>query len=131
MKLFFYFITIALISSCSLNETKEKPEYIQEKPTNTASSNTGIHKEYYPNGQLRITGELNNDGKKEGTWTSYFENGKKNSESVFKDGINNGYSMVWYPNGNIRYFGDYLEGRRSGSWTFYNEEGEVTKKESY
>ena len=51
--------------------------------------------------------------------------------SQFKDGINNGYSMVWYPNGKVRYFGDYSDGRRIGDWTFYDEEGVVTKTASY
>jgi len=130
MKLFFYYALInAFLLSCSQDEVADHPKEIKPKVTNT--SNVGLRKDYYPNGQIRMLGELNNDGRKEGTWTSYFENGKKNSESVFKDGINNGYSMVWYPSGNVRYFGDYLNGNRSGGWTFYDEEGTVTKTESY
>lgn len=92
---------------------------------------TGLIEELHENGRLKISGVLDNDGLKKGVWTSYFENGQKNSESNFLKGINNGYSMVWYPNGNVRYFGDYKDGKRIGEWVFYEEDGTVAKKESY
>lgn len=130
MKLFLVsIISCLLFLSCADKNHSEKAK--KEPTTVSKSNNAGIQKEHYSNGQVKITGRLNNDGLKEGVWTSYFENGKKNSESNFKKGINNGYSMVWYPNGNVRYFGDYTNGNKSGSWTFYNEKGKVVKTESY
>ena len=127
MKLFFYCLIGLLVWSC--NESEVDTE-VKEKSQPEIKAN-GAYKDYYPNGQIKIEGQLNNDKKKEGTWTSYFENGKKNSESVFKNGVNNGYSMVWYPNGNVHYFGDYTDGKRSGKWTFYDESGVVVKTKSY
>ena len=118
-----------MVLSCS--ESSPTVDHKEETENESTLSRTGLQKDYYENGQLKITGRLNNDGLKDGVWTSYFENGQKNSESNFKAGINNGFSMIWYPNGNVRYFGDYTNGNKSGTWTFYNEEGKVVKTESF
>ena len=130
MKLFFY-ICLVTVLACSCSEENVEEQVSQVKTPESGLVETGLKKTYYPNGNLQMKGKLNNDGLKEGIWTSYFENGQKNSESNFKNGINNGYSMVWYPSGNVRYFGDYLNGSKTGTWTFYNEKGEVVKTESY
>ena len=130
MKLFFYSCFLVVLAWSCTQEKSEK-EDIHVETVNTNQIETGIKETYYPNGKLQMRGKLNNDGQKNGVWISYFENGQKNSESNFKDGINNGYSMVWFPNGNVRYFGDYLNGKRSGTWTYYNEKGKVVKSESY
>jgi antitoxin component YwqK of YwqJK toxin-antitoxin module len=120
---------LILILSFSCTETT-----IDKRTTNQSVeevNTTGLQEQYYPNGELKMSGKLNNNGQKEGIWISYFENGKKNSESNFKNGVNDGYSMVWYPNGNVRYFGDYKDGKKVGDWTFYNEEGVFIKTESF
>lgn len=127
----FYMVLLgALLSACDSDNTKkvEKDSNSQSKSVNASALNSD---KYYPNGQIKLEGKLDSKGLKNGKWTSYFENGQKNSESVFKNGVNHGASMVWYPNGNVRYFGDYHNGERTGDWVFYNEKGEVIKTDSY
>ncbi|MDX1350544.1 MAG: hypothetical protein R3279_09865 [Putridiphycobacter sp.] len=120
-------LILSLSFSCTETTIDKRTTNHSVEEVNT----TGLQEQYYPNGQLKMSGKLNNNGQKEGIWISYFENGKKNSESNFKNGVNDGYSMVWYPNGNVRYFGDYKDGKKVGDWTFYNEEGVFIKTESF
>ncbi len=135
MKKVFYLCFIGLLSmACNQADIDNSNANNSEESTSkksTTSHQTGLVEEFYANGQLKISGVLDNDGLKNGIWTSYFENGQKNSESNFLNGTNHGYSMVWYPNGNVRYFGDYKAGKRTGEWVFYEEDGAVAKKESY
>ena len=43
-------------------------------------------------------GKMKN-GKKDGLWTSWYENGQKESEETFKDGKRDGLGTWWYENG--------------------------------
>ncbi|MFK8036706.1 MAG: toxin-antitoxin system YwqK family antitoxin [Crocinitomicaceae bacterium] len=132
MKQFLYLcFMIFLMMACNSNGNDSNSVSDQSNEIKEQTHQTGLYQEHYDNGQLKMTGNLDNDGLKKGVWTSYFENGQKNSESNFLRGINTGYSMVWYPNGNVRYFGDYKDGERTGEWVFYSENGEVAKKESF
>lgn len=122
------FLIASICFACTNDTTEKAPEKLTVEQT---SSRTGMQKDYYPSGQLKMSGKLNNEGQKDGVWTSYFENGQKNSEANFKNGVNHGYSMVWYPNGNVRYFGDYNNGKKVGEWIFYTEDGEVAQKQLF
>lgn len=133
MKKFFNLCFIGLLGiACNQVSTDDSNKNIIQLAENKVITiKTGLTEEFYENGQVKISGVLDNDGLKNGVWVCYFENGQKNSESNFLKGINNGYSMVWYPNGNVRYFGDYKDGKRVGEWIFYEENGDTSKKESY
>ncbi|MFK8044449.1 MAG: toxin-antitoxin system YwqK family antitoxin [Crocinitomicaceae bacterium] len=126
---FYLFLLILLFFSCSTEEAK-KTSTVEQK-AETIIPDDGLQKSYYPKGNLKMSGKLNAQGLKEGVWTSYFENGQKNSESTFVNGINNGYSMVWFPSGKVRYFGDYKGGKQVGEWTYFNEEGKIIEKQSH
>ena len=39
------------------------------------------------------------DGKEEGVWTLWHENGQKKAESTWKNGKKEGVSTTWYDNG--------------------------------
>ncbi|MFL5764569.1 MAG: toxin-antitoxin system YwqK family antitoxin [Bacteroidia bacterium] len=89
----------------------------------------GDHIERYKNGGIRIQGKMK-DGKREGLWKSWYEDGKPWSETTFKAGIRNGKTKTWYENGNPRYEGEYTNDNESGKWTYWDESGkEVTKKD--
>ncbi len=80
--------------------------------------------EYFPNGQLKLKGSYKN-GQKHGTWTAWFDDGKKWSENEFAEGVNHGNSTVWFDNGVMRYSGQYNMGEKVGTWNYYNDRGEV------
>ena len=71
------------------------------------------------------------DGKKEGTWTSWYENGQKKYEDTYKNGKNHGISLSWYENGQKSAYKMYKEGMRHGITTYWNEKGEPTKQVLY
>jgi len=126
-QIIFMILSVSILASCSNSEEN----IVGEKPEITQTPDDGLYREYYPNDQVKMEGALNEEGKRMGKWTAYFENGQKMSESMYNNGQNHGYSMVWYPNGNVRYFGDYKAGKKTGEWTFYKESGEVLKLEEY
>jgi len=77
----------------------------------------------FPNGNIRMRGMMK-DGKREGLWKSYYENGLQWSETTFEAGIKNGKTTTWYENGKKRYDGFYKNDAESGKWTYWNEKGE-------
>jgi len=62
----------------------------------------GIWTTYYENGVKFHEGELV-DGKESGKWISWYENEKKMREGFFKDGLMTGKWMEWYENGQKKY----------------------------
>ena len=55
-------------------------------------------------------GKMKN-GKKDGLWTSWYENGQKESEETFKDGKRDGLGTWWYENGQKFSEGTYKDGK--------------------
>jgi len=79
------------------------------------------HVEYHPNHKLFIEGSYK-DGKREGEWKSWYENGNLWSVGTFKAGVQVGKTMTYYENGNLRYSGIYDNNeKRTGTWKFYDE----------
>ncbi len=91
----------------------------------------GDHKEYHPNGALKIEGQYDMNSVRRGLWISYYENGLKWSESYYVNGIQDGHSLTFYPNGKIRYVGEYRQGERIGEWRFYDDAGNLTQTEDF
>jgi len=86
---------------------------------------------YYENGNLRVEGEFNESGKKDGKWVYFYEDGKKWSEGYFYEGLNHKKRTTWHENGVKHYEGTYDKGERVGIWKFYNEQGALTKEIDY
>lgn len=102
-----------------------------ENPSFQATYEKADYQEFYESGQLKIEGNYDQNEQRHGLWVSYYDNGQKWSESSYKNGLKHGHSITFFPNGNVRYVGEYKEDEKSGTWTFYNEEGEVTQEETY
>ena len=64
------------------------------------------HNEYYPNGQLKVSGE--------------YENGNAH-----------GYWQGYYPNGQMKSAGEYVNGELSGEWAWYYADGSIVKDTIY
>ena len=128
------------LSSQSSEESSDQHQHeaIQEEGNQTNPSSNpqptaskADYQEYYESGKLKIEGNYDANNQRHGLWVSYYENGQKWSESVYKNGLKNGHSITFFPNGNVRYVGDYKEDKKTGTWTFYNETGEVSSEETY
>jgi len=85
---------------------------------------------FYPNAEKSSEGEWTLDSKKCGTWTQWFQNGKKWIEESYNDGKRNGESTVWSEKGNKVYEGEYKDDMPCGTWKYYDANGKITKKET-
>ena len=64
------------------------------------------------------------DGKKDGLFLQWYENGKKQEEGTFKDGQPDGLLTLWYENGQKKQEGTYKKGKKEGLFTFWYENGQ-------
>lgn len=97
-----------------------------EKPLSTKD-----YQEFYDNGNLKIEGDYDENDARHGLWNSYYENGLKWSESFYAHGLKSGHSITFYPNGKVRYVGEYKNDAKVGHWQFYDEEGTLISEENY
>ena len=81
---------------------------------------------YWDNGQLSYKGEYKN-GKREGSWISYWDNGQLKSKGNWKNGKTEGSWISYYDNGQLMYKGDFKNGKEDGSWVWFNKDGTVWK----
>ena len=89
------------------------------------------YQELYESGILKIEGNYDADGERQGVWTSYYETSVKWSESHYVHGIKNGHSIAFFPNGKVRYMGEYKADNKIGLWRFYDEAGALVTEENY
>jgi len=86
---------------------------------------------YFSNHQVESEGEYDQNGKRNGTWTYYFNNGDKNRIETYKNGVKNGKEVQWYKSGKKMYEGEYLNNLPNGTWTIWNEEGKKMETTKY
>lgn len=138
----FVYLTFFFVLSCSQQDEKiptietslDKTQDQSSKPQTdiqTAEIKPGEFIEYYPGGGIKMKGVYNENLQREGLWISYYESGVKWSEAYYSNGLRDGHNLTFYPNGKMRYIGEYKNEKKIGTWTFYDEEGNVTKTENY
>jgi len=137
------FLLALVIVAVSCNRVKTTPEvketYADGKPKKVEeyvtddNGNKILYKEthYFPNEKKYISGTYNDVQLRNGVWTSWYENGQKNSEQNYIDGKEDGVYNVWHPNGNQYIKGKYEMGVKVGIWTFHDESGKVMKEENF
>ena len=80
---------------------------------------------YYDSGKTFFEVNFNDNDKKDGLSTSWYENGQKMSEGNYKNGELNGRFTEWYKNGQKKYEGNLKDGKLEGLWTEWWENGEI------
>ena len=85
---------------------------------------------WYENGQKEKEGTLK-DGKENGLWTSWNKNGQKKSEIHYKDGKLDGLYTKWYENGQKEKEGTYKDGKPDGLSTNWFENGQKKEEGTY
>ncbi len=61
----------------------------------------------------------------------YYDNGKKSSEGLMKDGKPDGYWKNYYKNGSLKIEGNRKNFLLDSTWNFYSEKGKKTKSINY
>ncbi len=65
------------------------------------------------------------DGKKDGSWEWYHDNGQIETQGTYKDGEKDGSWECYYDNGQLWEKGTYKDGNRDGPWVGYLPDGTV------
>ena len=82
-----------------------------------------------------VTGKIQGqfkDGKREGLWTSFYENGQLWWKGPYKDGKLNGPYVWYYDNGQLWSEETYKDGEiEDGPYLTYHENGQLWSEETY
>lgn len=76
----------------------------------------------YDFGQYKEIGTYRS-GLRNGKWKSYYPDGTLRFEGDFIDDNMNGFVAWYWPDGKVRESGSYLNGSRQGDWNYFNEDG--------
>lgn len=90
--------------------------------------------DFYLSGQLKMKGICLSKKlkKKDGKFTFFHENGRKEKEGVYKKGKNVGDWKWWNDNGNIRKKGQFnSKGEKIGYWKSWYSNGNIDKEGEY
>ena len=68
------------------------------------------------------------NGKKEGPWVNYWDNGQLRLKGDYKNGTSDGPWVSYYGNGQLGGKGDFKDGKKEGPWVYYNEDGTVNEE---
>ena len=68
------------------------------------------------------------DGKREGLWGSYYDEGQLSSKGNYKNGYSDGPWFHYYSNGQLQIKGNYKDGKKEGPWVYYGFDGTVDEK---
>lgn len=92
----------------------------------------GSWKEYFENGQLWRKG-IYKDGQMNGLFEFYYQNLNSGlrREGIFKKDLENGLHKSYYQNGKLWWKGTYKDGKREGLWEHFNEDGTTLRTETW
>jgi antitoxin component YwqK of YwqJK toxin-antitoxin module len=106
------------------HEAIKKEELVEVK--------NGKYIEWYPGKkQIKFEGMVDKKGKRDGKWSFYSEKGTELSFTLFEHGIKQGFTVVKYPNGVIRYRGEYKNDEIVGVWTTYDPKGKMISEKDF
>ena len=84
---------------------------------------SGWIKGMYDSGKVELLGQAK-DGKPDGLWTSWHENGQKVKEGMMKDGKEHGLYTEWHENGQKRTEVTFKDGEPVSATKHWNSKGE-------
>ena len=79
---------------------------------------------YDEDGQLRSKVNYKN-GKLDGAWVGYHNNGQLRSKGNYKNGKLDGAEVEYWINGQLKSKGNFTNGKKEGVWVRYNKDGTV------
>ena len=103
----------------------------------------GIHREFsregkvigakiYEEGVLTAEGILDTTGRKQGIWKEYYPEGQLKSQGEYLNSKRIGEWVFYHPNAKIEQKGKYdRKGKAQGSWKWFYETGNLLREENY
>jgi len=92
---------------------------------------TGIAYMYFPDGKTVYTKSYFKDGKQNGEYVEYYQNGQISYKYNFKAGKQHG-EFVWYnEDGTLVKKANYVDGIQHGEWITYHDNGQIHTKGNF
>jgi hypothetical protein len=91
---------------------------------------TGLWVTWYVNGQKANEIEYR-DGKYDGTFTAFYDNGSKAYKQHYKAHVCVGAEIGWHKSGKNAYEGEYKDGKQDGVWRHWYENGQLASQSTY
>ena len=85
---------------------------------------------YFDNGKIHIKYYYLN-GKKNGLWETYYKHGQLRVKETWINGSRQGKFEYYYENGNLKIKGKYKNGKKEGSWEYYHPNGYIKERGNY
>src|SRR5690606_2916747 len=85
-------------NSCK-SETEDQPEKTEIREDYEETEGRNYRAYYGSNNQLKIEGQYDGKGNRHGVWTYYTDRGTKLSVTEYKNGLKDGFIVVYHPNG--------------------------------
>jgi antitoxin component YwqK of YwqJK toxin-antitoxin module len=124
------YIFVALLFLFSCGQETDKKEISPKEDSNLVVIENGVYTEYYPGKEkVRIQGDQNEKGEREGRWTFFSEKGTELGYTFYQKGKKHGFSYTSYPNGLPYYYGEYWNDKMVGIWKVYDEKGKLIEKD--
>ena len=82
---------------------------------------------YYNNGQLDAKGNFKN-GKLEGEWVEFYVDGQLKFKGNYKNSKREGAWISYHKNGQLKFKGNFKNFKREGEWVGYNLNGRVMEE---
>ena len=76
-------------------------------------------------------GIITMEGRKEGEWTSFYENGTVKSKGRYTGNLETGIWNYYSASGKLEQTGEYKNGKYEGLWTWFYDNGNVKREEEY
>ncbi len=123
----FYDTTGVVENAYLYNELGQK---VSEGIIDEQGKREGSWTDFYPSGKIRAKGTYVNS-KRSGTWTYFFPNGGIEQKGKFERDRYRGIWNWFYPNGNIWREESYFNGREDGTFVEYDPEGKILTRGNY
>ena len=135
IKLFLMLMMVSVWSGCGkeIEVVKEGDiEYeVYRDETNNKPIKHGYYKEYHPDKSYKVVGNFV-EGKQDGKWVWYWENGKIKLEVNYKDGkVGDGKWVEYHESGKVKLERNYKDGKLEGKVVGYYENGQVKQEGNY
>jgi antitoxin component YwqK of YwqJK toxin-antitoxin module len=114
-----------------LKNINKKFQNLEYEKYNTYYQPHGIIETYYPETKTIQKRETYKNGKRDGLYEKWWENGQLFRRTFYKNGEENGLYQQWYDNGQLWIQGEFKNDKREGVWKEWFENGQLELLEKW
>ncbi|MFM1744316.1 MAG: hypothetical protein RLZZ630_253, partial [Bacteroidota bacterium] len=76
-------------------------------------------------------GTVDPQGRQQGSWKYFYEDGKLRMEGTYVNGERSGVWSFYYPNSRLQQQGAYVANKPEGNWSWFYPDGKILREENY